>query len=61
MNVGEIDLSLVLTSKDFENQLNNTVSKSVGKIQKSINKGVDNTVKTLQGECKTLLTRYKTN
>lgn len=49
MNVGEIDLSLVLTSKDFENQLNNTVSKSVGKIQKSINKGVDNTVKDATG------------
>lgn len=49
MNVGEIDLSLVLTSKDFENQLNNTVSKSVGKVQKSINKGVDNTVKDATG------------
>ena len=49
MNVGQIDLSLVLTSKDFENQLNNTVSKSVGKVQKSINKGVDNTVKDATG------------
>lgn len=49
MNVGEIDLTLVLTSKDFENQLNNTVSKSVGKVQKSINKGVDNTVKEATG------------
>lgn len=50
MNVGQIDLSLVLTSKDFENQLNNTVSKSVGKVQKSINKGVDNTVKDATGK-----------
>lgn len=50
MNVGEIDLSLVLTSKDFENQLNNTVSKSVGKVQKSINKGVDNSVKQATGK-----------
>ena len=50
MNVGEIDLSLVLTSKDFETQLNNTVNKTVNKVQKDVNKGVDNTVKQTTGK-----------
>lgn len=46
-NVGDIDLSLVLTSKDFETQLNNVVKKTVDDIQKDVNKGTDKTVKNV--------------